>query len=125
MSQPQQAPAFIPPSATVTDFGIGPKANAAREQAKQTWSVVKLDRLTGGRGNRILVMVANPKKPGSMADRNWPLYGKTGEPTVTVEQFLKNPAVEGGLSRARVSLAYDLNYGYVKIIDAAGNVVTP
>lgn len=124
MSVTTNAPAFIPPSATVTDYGIGPKAAQKRDASKANWSVTRIDRLSGGRNNLILVCVTNPKKPGSKADTNWGLYGKQDNATVPVGDFLKAyPGEDGGLSRARASLAYDLNYGYVKIVDANGNVI--
>lgn len=104
----------------------GPKAAQARAATKQSWTVTRLDRLAGGRNNVILVHVANPKKPGTHASDNWSLYGKIGVPTVTVDDFLKSyPASAGGLTRARTSLAWDINYGYVSVINlATGEVLT-
>lgn len=100
---------------------IGPRAAAAREAAKTSWSVTRIDRLAGGRSCLIRPNVACPKKPGSIAHANWSLYGD-GE--VSVAAFLSSyPADQGGLGRARTSLAWDLNYGYVSIVSAAGEVL--
>ena len=106
-------------------YGVGPNASKARASEGATVTVTKIDRLAGGRANLVRVNVANPKKPGSIADRNWSLYGKLGESTVSVATFLKAyPAADGGLGRARASLAYDINYGYVSIVNAEGESVT-
>lgn len=105
-------------AATVT---IGPKAAQAREAAKATWTVTKVDRLAGGRNNIVKANVPNPKKPGSKAHANWNLY-ETG---LTVAAFLAAyPVTDGGLGRARASLAWDLSYGYVSVTDADGNDLT-
>ena len=105
---------------------FGPKAAQRRDTLKQSWNVTMIDRSAGGRNNLIIVFQPNPKKPGSKADTNWHLYGKIGKPTVTVETFLKAyPTLDGGLTRARASLAYDINYGYVGILNVAtGEVIT-
>lgn len=107
----------VPAPVTVT---VGPAAAKALEAAKASWTVTRVDRLAGGRTNTIRVNVANPKKPGSAAHRNYGLYDGA-----TVETFLKAyPAADGGLGRARASLAWDLNYGYVSVVNAAGDVLT-
>lgn len=109
--------ASVTPTASVT---IGPRAAQARDASKTNWTVTKIDRLAGGRANRLRVNVANPKKPGSIAHRNWGLYGND----TSVDAFLRAfPAGDGGLGRARSSLTWDLNYGYVSVIGADGNVI--
>ena len=111
---------------TETYPAFGPKAAQRRDALRQSWNVTMIDRSAGGRNNLIIVFQPNPKKPGSKADLNWGLYGKLGKPTVTVDAFLKSyPAADGGLTRARASLAYDINYGYVGILNVAtGEVIT-
>jgi hypothetical protein len=80
-----------------------------------------IDAMAGRRNNFIVVMVDNPKKPDSIASRNWHLYGTKGKPTVTVAEFLRGgdnpyyPARDNGVTRARASLLWDLQRNFVRI----------
>ena len=97
----------------------GPVIYEAKPAAKQKikCTMAMIDRLAGERNNFIRVM--NPtgnKKPGSIAARNYSLYGKVGEPTVTVRDFIKAyPLQDGGVTRARASLLWDIERGFIKI----------
>lgn len=71
-----------------------------------------IDVLEGNRSNTITVLVANPKKPGSIAHRNFALYNN--EPTVA--GFLNGyPRNDGGKTRARASLLWDIERGFVGV----------
>lgn len=85
------------------------------------WTLAMIDAMAGRRNNFIVVMVDNPKKPDSIASRNWHLYGTKGKPTVTVAEFLRGgdnpyyPARDNGVTRARASLLWDLQRNFVRI----------
>lgn len=82
----------------------------------QKWTMARIDALPGGRGNFIRVMVDNPKQAGSIASRNFGLYGKLDTPSVTVAEFVKSyPSKDGGVTRAERSLTWDLDRGIVKL----------
>lgn len=108
-------------NALIATMAPGSKVASLRADHKATWTVTRIDRLAGGRSLTIKAVVANPKKAGSAADRNWSLY-ETG---LSVQAFIDAyPVNDGGKGRARTSLAWDLNYGYVVITDANGDVVS-
>lgn len=99
----------------------GPKRATLLATHKAGWTVTRIDRLAGGRGLTVKAVVTNPKKPGTAADRNWPLYTSG----LTVGAFIDAyPTEDGGKARARTSLAWDLNYGYVTIVNADGETVS-
>lgn len=80
-----------------------------------------IDGLAGGRDNWILaVRGSEGKKPGSVAQRNYHLYGQVGVPMVTIEEYISSyPHQDGGVARARASLLWDLNHGAVRIVQIA------
>lgn len=84
-------------------------ANAQPPRVKCTLKMI--DVLEGNRSNVVTVLVANPKKPGSIAHRNFGLYeGKT------VAAFLASyPTQDGGKTRARASLLWDIERGFVGV----------
>lgn len=92
-------------------------ATATVKEAVPHYTLRLIDSLAAGRNNFIeVVHPTGNKKPGSIAERNYPLYGAPGKPTVTVANFMKNyPTVDGGVTRARSSLLWDLQRKFVKI----------
>lgn len=106
----------------------GDIVNATKPEAKTDtkphhFTLVGIDAMAGKRDNFILVMIDNPKVPGSQADMLWPLQGQKGKPTVTVGAFLAAGETMFNRNRARTDLLYNLNEGYVKICDQNGNVI--
>lgn len=93
---------------------IYPAAVTATKPAKVKCTMAMIDKLSEGRANYICVM--NPtgnKKPGSIAARNYTLYGNG---SVTVAAFIKSyPLQDGGVTRARASLLWDIERGFVTI----------
>lgn len=75
----------------------------------------------------ILVHVGSDvKQAGSIAEANWGLYGKLGEPTVTVNAFVTsypNTPQRRGVDRARDSIQWDVVRGYISIVDGNGAVI--
>lgn len=108
----------------VQRFKPGTVTTAVETPAKR-WTIGSIEAMAGKRNNFVCVRVENPKKPGSIAHRNWSLYGKVGQPSVTVAQFLRGgdvpyyPAKDGGVTRARQSLLWDLDRGFVTIVEVA------
>jgi hypothetical protein len=110
-----------------------PRTAATPTATKPNWTMADIERIEGGRNNFILVMVDNPKKADTKVRRLWPLYGEKGKPTVTVRGYMaelkandnnpKHPAYEcGGQTKARAALRFDLNHGFIKIVEGgAGN----
>lgn len=91
--------------------------------ATKHYTLRLIDSFAAGRNNFICVMVDCPKKPDCIAEKNWPLYGMIGKPTVTVGQFMKDERVIGGTNRARASLLWDIQRGYITIVDQNGKPV--
>lgn len=104
---------FTPRTATVTNG----KRLSYLAPSGEVWKMKDIDALAGGRNNFIIVIDATgDKKARSIAEKNYPLYGKVGEPTVTVQGFIKSyPTQDGGVTRARASLLWDLDRGFVKV----------
>ena len=92
------------------------KAAKAKPERKR-YTMAMIDRLAGDRNNFIRVLhPTGDKKPGCIAQRNYYLYGKLGEPSVTVRDFIKSyPLQDGGVTRARNSLIWDLERSYIVI----------
>ena len=92
----------------------GPEhVSTATETKVVSFRMRDIDGLEGNRNNVITVRVSCPKKVGSIAERNWSLYG---DGTVTVAAFVKSyPKQDGGVTRARASLLWDLNHGFVTV----------
>lgn len=87
------------------------------KQPKVKCTMAMIDRLAGNRNNFINVLSpTGNKKPGSIAARNYSLYGSVGSPSVTVADFVKSyPVQDGGVTRARASLLWDIERGFVAI----------
>ena len=108
-----------------------PTYKAPTETKKAPETVTKKDWKLRDIANRnealICVMVDNPKQPGSDARLLFPYQGERGKPTVTVAQYLAIGAeVKGkmglcGTARVRSDLIYNLNHGFVKLVDRNGN----
>lgn len=89
-----------------------PPAVTQAKPDKVRCTLKMIDVLEGNRSNTITVLVANPKKPGSIAHRNFALYDN--EPTVA--GFLNGyPRNDGGKTRARASLLWDIERGFVGV----------
>lgn len=82
------------------------------------YRMADIDGLPSGRECMVLaVRGSEGKKPGSVAQRNYHLYGQVGVPQVTVEEYISSyPQEDGGVARARASLLWDMDHGNVRIV---------
>jgi hypothetical protein len=90
---------------------FGPVLYQAQETAAK-FTLATIDAMEGSRQCKIRVLVACPKKPGSIAEALWPLYD--GQPTVA--EFLARMTASHSRSRARASLLWDLQRRFVQIV---------
>lgn len=89
-----------------------------RGRENRVYRMGDIDALEGGRDNLLLVVRENPKKLGTKAHRNYGLYGLTAQPSVSVADYIRSyPEADGGPTRARLSLLWDLNHSHVRIVD--------
>ena len=89
------------------------KGKAVNESHKMS----HVDAMESARGNYIVVLVDNPKKPGSIASRNWGIYGRKGQPTITVAKYMETyPQDDRGVNRARASLLWDWDRRFIAIV---------
>jgi hypothetical protein len=110
-------------SYTETNYDVPVATPVATKKAQlANHKMREIDAMEAARGAYIHVLVPCPKKPGSIAERNWGIYGEVGKPTVTVAAFIRAyPKDDRGTDRARASLLWDWNRGFIAI----GPVATP
>lgn len=76
---------------------------------------------------RILVVKANPKKPGSLAHARYALYENGMAPNAYVAKCKAREGVSDKPRNAAADIAYDTAHGFIKLVPAselaqAGNV---